>query len=221
MLAMYTHDASEAADAGKVGILMEAPVTTPIKSLLALEDTVIDQVASPAGYFSMEEARDFRLGPVVARIDGGTIIFPWQQFALSIIQNSIDDRPIYFASSGNAARSLGLSPYLVRQGVAFKLNPGPPDLSPENVLMDDPSLVPVTGPWLDDSRTRTLVDEVFMHRGGIPDGWMHWPDRSTIGIPYYYTWAYAALVQSALQAGDPDGAAPYEERLVAWQTLAQ
>ena len=219
--AMYTHDASEADDAGKIGILMETPVTTPLRSLLALEDTVIDQVASPAGYFSMEEARDFRLGPVVARIDGETVISPWQQFALSIIQNSIDDRPIYFASSGNAARSLGLSPYLVRQGVAFKLNPGPPDLTPETVLMDDPSLAPVTGPWLDDVRTRTLMDDVFMHRGGIPDGWMHWPDRSTIGIPYYYTWAYAALVQSALQAGDPDGAAPYEERLIAWQTLAR
>ncbi len=219
--AMYTHDRAEAEGLGKIGILMDESVTTPLKSLLALEDSVIEQVASAAGYFSMEEDRDFRLGPVVARLEGGAVVFPWQQFALSIIQNSIDDRPIYFASSGNAARSLGLSPYLVRQGLAFRLNPGPPDLSPTNVLMQDASLVPVTGPWLDEERTRALVDEVFMHRGGIPDGWLHWPDRSTIGIPYYYTWAYAALVQAAIQSDDPSAAAPYEERLVAWQTLAQ
>ena len=219
--AMYTHDRAEAESLGKIGILTDKPVTTPSKSLLALDDSVIEQVASAAGYFAMEEARDFRFGPVVARLEGGTVVFPWQQFALSVIQNSIDDRPIYFASSGNAARSLGLAPYLVRQGLAFRLNPGPPDLSPGNVLMQDASLVPVTGPWLDEARTRTLVDEVFMHRGGIPDGWVHWPDRSTIGIPHYYTWAYAALVQSAIQSDDPDSAAPYEERLLAWQTLAQ
>ncbi len=219
--AMYTHDRVEAEGLGKIAILMDEPVTAPLKSLLALEDTVIEQVASPAGYFAMEEARDFRLGPVTARLDGGTVVFPWQQFALSLIQNSIDDRPIYFASSGNAARSLGLSPYLVRQGLAFRLHPGPPDLSPSNVLIQEASLVPVTGPWLDEARTRTLVDDVFVHRGGIPDGWAHWPDRSTIGIPHYYAWAYAALVQGAIQSNDAGSAAPYEERLIAWQTLTR
>ena len=218
---MYTHDAAEAEKLGKIAILMDKPVATPLKSLLALEDTVIEQVASPAGYFAMEEARDFRLGPLIARLDGGTVVFPWQQFALSLIQNSIDDRPIYFASSGNAARSLGLSPYLVRQGLAFRLHPGPPDLSPRNVLIQDTGLVPVTGPWLDEARTRTLVDEVFVHRGGIPDGWMHWPDQSTIGIPHYYAWTYAALVQSAVQSDDPGAAEAYEERLAAWQALTR
>ena len=219
--AMYTHDAAEAENAGKIPILMDERVTTPLRSILALDDTVIEQVAGPAGYVGIEEDRDFRLGPVLARMEGGTVIFPWQQFALALIQNSIDDRPIYFASSGNAARSLGLAPYLVRQGLAFRLNPGPPDLSPRNVLIQNASVVPVTGPWLDEERTRTLVDEVFIHRGGIPDGWAHWPDRSTIGIPNYYAWAYVALVQSAIQSDDEEAAAPYQERLIAWQALAQ
>ena len=218
--AMYTHDPAEAEALGKIAILTDEPVTIPRKSILALDDAVIEQVASPAGYVAMEEGREFRLGPVVASLDGGTVVFPWQQFALALIQNSIDDRPIYFASSGNAARSLGLSPYLVRQGLALRLNPGPPDLSPGNVLMQDASLVPVTGPWLDEERTRTLVDSVFVHRGGIPDEWAHWPDRSTIGIPNYYAWVYAALVQSAIQSNDESSGAPYEDRLIAWQALA-
>ena len=87
--------------------------------------------------------------------------------------------------------------------------------------MQDAGLMPVTGPWLDEERTRTLVDSVFVHRGGIPDEWAYWPDRSTIGIPNYYAWAYAALVQSAIQSDDQSSAAPYEDRLIAWQALAR
>jgi hypothetical protein len=112
-------------------------------------------------------------------------------------------------------------PYLVRHGLAFRLYPGPPDSSPRNILLEDPQLVPVTGPWLDVERTRLLAQDVFMHRTGIPDGWSHWPDRSTIGIPNYYAWVFAALAQGALQSGDDDVRTTYEERWLAWQTLAQ
>jgi hypothetical protein len=156
---------------------------------------------------------------VVASIAGGTVIFPWQQFALLLIQNSIEDRPIYFASSGSAARDLGVVPYLVRHGMAFRLYPGPPDLNLRNILLEDPQIIPVTGAWLDVERTRTLAEDVFVHRTGIPDEWSHWPDRSTIGIPSYYAWVFAALAQSALQSGDDEQRRAYEDRLIAWQIL--
>ena len=219
--ALYTSNRAEAEAGGKVAIVTDTPVIVPERAILALDDTLIERVAGPAGYVRVDESRDFTLGPVIARLDGGTVVFPWQQFALALIQNSIGDRPIYFASSGNAARSLGLVPYLVRQGLAFRLNPGPPDSSQRNVPIQDRGIVPVTGLWLDEERTRTLVDQVFVHRGGIPDAWPHWPDRSTIGIPNYYAWTYAALVHSGRQRGDPGAAAPYEERLAAWQALAR
>ena len=216
---VYTADPSSASSQGRVAILTEGPVTPPTSSIIPLEDEIIDQVAGPAGYVSINEDRDFPLGPVVARIAGGTVIYPWQQFALLLIQNSIEDRPIYFASSGNAARELGLMPYLVRHGLAFRLYPGPPDLSPRNVLLEDAQLLRVTGPWLDVERTRTLAEDVFVHRTGIPDEWSHWPDRSTIGIPSYYAWVFAALAQGALQSGDDDLRLAYEDRLIAWQLL--
>ena len=218
---LYTADPSTAKAQGRVAILTERPVALPTRTVLPLEDEVITQVAGPAGYVSLDEDRDFPLGPVVARIEGGTVIFPWQQFALLLIQNSADDRPIYFASSGSAARDLGVVPYLVRHGLAFRLYPGPPDSNPRNMLLEDPQLIPVTGPRLDVERTRILVEEVFVHRTGIPDEWNHWPDRSTIGIPNYYAWVFAALAQSALQSGDDDVRATYEERWVAWQRLGQ
>ncbi len=215
----YTADPSAADAQGRLAILTEGPVAAPTRTILPLEDEIIAQVAGPAGYVSLDEERDFPLGPVVATIAGETIIYPWQQFALLLIQSSVEDRPIYFASSGSAARDLGLVPYLVRHGLAFRLYPGPPDSSPRNILLEDAQLLPVTGLWLDVERTRTLAEEVFLHRTGIPDEWSHWPDRSTIGIPNYYAWLFAALAQAALQRSDEERGRAYEERLSAWQTL--
>ena len=216
---LYTADPSVANSQGRIAILTEDPVTPPTRTALPLEDEIISQVAGPAGYVSLDEDREFHLGPVVAEMAGGALIVPWQQFALLLIQNSVEDRPIYFASSGSAARDLGLVPYLVRHGLAFRLHPGPPDLNPRNTLLEDPQIIPVTGAWLDRERTQTLAEEVFLHRTGIPDEWNHWPDRSTIGIPSYYAWVFAALAQSALQSGNDEQRRSYEERLIAWQTL--
>ena len=216
---LYTADPSAANSQGRIVILMEGPLTPPTRTVIPLENEIIEQVAGPAGYVALDEDRDFLLGPVVARIAGGTVIYPWQQFALRLIQTSVEDRPIYFASSGSAARDLGVVPYLVRHGLAFRLSPGPPDLNSRNILLEDPQIIPVTGAWLDVERTRTLAEEVFLHRTGIPDEWSHWPDRSTIGIPSYYAWVFAALAQSALQSGEDEQRRAYEERLIAWQTL--
>jgi len=218
---LYTADPSAASSRGRIAILTENPVTPPTQTALPLEDEVIEQVAGPAGYVLLDEDRDFPLGPVVARIPAGTLIYPWHQFALLLIQNSVEDRPIYFSSSGSAAQELGLLPYLVRHGLALRLYPGPPDMNSRNTLLEDPLIVRVTGLWLDVERTRTLAEEVFVHRSGIPDEWSHWPDRSTIGIPNYYSWVFSALNQSAIQDGDDELRSRFQDRAIAWQTLGQ
>ena len=217
---LYTSNPIRTASRGRITLLLNEATTPPTRSILALENDLIEQVSGPSGFVPLDQDREFQLGPVTASMSAGTVVFPWQQFALSLIRNSINDRPIYFASSGSAAQSLGLVPYLVRQGLAFRLNPGPPDLTVGHVLIDEPQLIPVTGPWLDVERTAKLVESVFVHRSGIPDEWPHWPDRSTIGIPNYYAWAYAALAQVALQEGDRELQSSYEERLRAWENLA-
>jgi hypothetical protein len=218
---LYTADPSAANSQGRIAILMDDPVRLPTKTAIDLDDETIEQAAGPAGYLSIQEDSEFTLGPVVARIAGGTVIYPWQQFALLLIRNSIDDRPIYFSSSGSAAQDLGVVPYLVRQGLAFRLHPGPPDVNSRNTLLEDPLITSVTGLWLDVERTRTLAEEVFVHRTGIPDEWDHWPDRSTVGIPNYYSWVFAALTQSAIQSGDETLRLRYEDRALVWQTLGQ
>jgi hypothetical protein len=173
-------------------------------------------------YVPIEQNMQLTLGNVTATFFTGDVLEPWRQFALNLINDSIGERPIYFASSGNAASSLGLREYLVREGLAFRLNNGPlaADEARGIVPMQESPFTAVTGDWIDVDRTATLFDQVFVHRGGVPDEWGHWPDHSTLGIPSYYAWGYIALAQAALQANDAEDLARYQERAEAWSALA-
>ncbi len=220
----YTAENTEAAyvvDVGLAGtktpILVDA-ITAPTKSIIPLTDEQITQAST--AYAPVEEAITIQIGNVSARIAGGQYLAPWQRFALSLMIESIDERPIYFASSGNAAVSLGVEPYLVRHGLAFKLNNGP--LTPESgrfTPLERSPYTPVTGSWIDVERTSLLLDEVFIHREGIPDEWGHWPDIATIGIPNYYSWVYLAVMQAAIQSGDTETLDRYQARAEAWSAL--
>ena len=186
---------------------------------MPLDDETIERVAR--SYAEVPEDRVLLMGNVRAELRGGQYLMPWQQYALTLINHVIDERPIYFASSGNAASSLGVNDYLVRQGLAFRLHNGAvPESLPAGVVpMPAGGYTPVTGSWVDLARTTTLVDEVFMHRSGIPDGWDHWPDQATIGIPNYYAWVYLALLQAAVQSNDQEAIALYQARAEAWTIL--
>jgi hypothetical protein len=216
--------ASQAADleaAGKVPLIMHAPVRAPTRSILPLDDATIDQVAQSVVPVREEWSVDLG-GQVTARLREGTYLQPWQQFALAILNNSIGDRPIYFASSGNAATQLGLQPYLVRQGLAFRLNEGVPDPARDEGIVEL-ALSPfssVTGIWMDEERTKTLASQVFVHRNGLPEGQELWPYRAVLGIPSYYSWVHYALYQAAL-ADDRTREAEEDFALAeAWAKLA-
>jgi hypothetical protein len=215
--AAYVSDTTQAP--GKVPLLLDHPLTAPTHSILPLDDETIERVAG--SYSQLDREQVLRLGNVTTTLRQGQILYPWMQYALVLINNSIGERPIYFASSASAASELGLDAYLLRQGLAYKLNDGPLEESrPEGVLrMAQSPYVSVTGDWVDVPRTETLMDEVFVHHSGIPDAWKHWPDASTIGIPNYYFWGYLALSQAAAQEGDDDDANRYRERAEAWSVL--
>jgi len=215
--AIYTADPASAGD--KVAILMSAPVRAPTKSIMPLDDATIDRVAR--SYSEIPETRVLQIGNVQATLQGGRYLMPWEQYALTLINHVIDERPIYFASSGNAASSLGVNDYLVREGLAFRLHNGsmPESLSEGTVPMPQGGYTAVTGSWVNLPRTTTLVDDVFIHRSGIPDDWGHWPDQATIGIPNYYAWTYMALWQAAAMSNDQEGVERYEERAAAWTVL--
>jgi len=192
----------------------------PAGSILGLDDTTITQISRSVPI--LREDTPYVVGNVRAALPGGQYLAPWMQFALAIMSESITERPIYFASSGDAPSALGLRDRLVREGLAFRvynLNPaeiGRPGLVP---MAADSPLTEVTGAWVDAVRTRQLVDEVFVHRGGLPDTWVRWPDHSTIGIPHYYAWVYLALAQAASIEGDQESFARYTARSEVWTEL--
>ncbi len=220
--AAYVADSAQADSvraAGKVPIIVGHPIEAPTKTILPLDDATIDRVAG--GYATLSKDQTLTMGNVDATLHAGEPLYPWQQYALTMINQVIGQRPIYFASSGNAASALGVNDYLVRQGLAFKLHNGPlPDSADPGIIhMQQSPYRAVTGDFVDVPRTAVLVDSVFVHHTGIPDAWGHWPDQSTIGIPNYYLWAYLALAQAAIQNQNEQKARYYQERAQAWMTL--
>jgi hypothetical protein len=213
-------DAQEVAARGKVPLVVDAPIHPPGRTILGLDEARIARAAQTV--VPMREDRIVELGMgVTALLRAETLLYPWHQFALSIISNSLGDRPVYFASSGNAAEDLGLTPFLIREGVAYRLNPGLPDPAAMEGV-EELSLSPltsVTGIWLNVERTRTLAWEVFMHRGSLPDGWAIWPYRAVLGVPSYYAWVHYALYQAATQAGRQEEASRNMDRAEAWARL--
>ena len=220
--AMYTHDPAEAEAAGKVPLLLDEPVRVPTRPIFRtdLDDATIDQVVR--SYVPIDEPRPVNLGVMTAQMAAGQYLYPWHQFALAAIANSLGDRPVYFASSGSAAQTFGLRPHVIRQGLAFRLWPGQPAELFDRGVMASAASSPysgVIGPWVDIPRTRLLADSVFLHRSGIPDDWGHWPDRSTRGIPNYYAWVYRALLQDAVARDDMGDMTVLQDRVEAWTRL--
>lgn len=211
----YVTDAADAGD--RVPIVVDR-IQVPTKTILPLTDEQIEGAAQ--SYQRIDEPMGLQIGNIQAQLPGGQFLSPWQQFALRLLLESINDRPIYFASSGNAAISLGVQPYLVRQGLAFRLHNGPltENTAGYTPLAQSP-YTPVTGTWVDIERTAQLADSVFMHRGDLPHGWDHWPDIATLGIPNYYAWVYLALMQAATEEGDAQAIVRFREEAEAWSAL--
>jgi len=203
----------------QVALPIEHPILPPDRPIFDLDNAAIEEVMS--SYIMMDEAQSVVVGDIQAVLPAGGYLYPWHQLGLTIIHQSIASRPIYFASSGNAAGELGVQPYLVRQGLAFKLNNGELDAeAPDGpVAIIDTPIRAVTGPWIDVPRTEILMEEVFVNRSDLPN-WDHWPDRSTLGIPSYYSWGYYALAQAAAQANDNVRLAKFREMGDGWSMLA-
>ena len=223
--AMYTHDPAEAEALGKVPILLREPIRVPTRSIFDEErftDATVEQAAvQPVRVDSIQAVS---LGPITGVLVGQRTLAPWQVFALSAIRNSIDDRPIYFASSSVAAVQLGVRPHVIRHGLAFRLWPGDPAELVEFGVMPNRTVdlyTGVVGPWIDVVRTQTLANEVFIHRSGLPDEWAEWKDQSTVGIPNYYSWVYRALQRYADLIGDQEAIEEYRERAEAWAHLGR
>jgi hypothetical protein len=148
----------------------------------------------PRSPVALPTALPLNLGEIVVQYPAGHQFLRADQIALAIIQDSMNDRPIYFASTGGMARDLGLQPWVVRQGLASKLWSEDPENSPGIVRVSDA----VGGEWVDFERTLHLADEVFTYRG--LENRAIWADRATLNIPWHFYYMHVQLADAAIRA---------------------
>ncbi|HEV8613837.1 MAG TPA: DUF2723 domain-containing protein [Gemmatimonadales bacterium] len=116
--------------------------------------------------------------------------------ALYLIRDNLGKRPIYFAWSdgGYPDESLGLTPYLVSQGLVRKLYPKPVEPT-ANVI-----LTPMG--YTDLERTRALLEKGYLWQSAArqrPRGWVDAPSASILRL---YSIIYGGMAQVFREHGD-------------------
>jgi hypothetical protein len=115
-----------------------------------------------------------------------------------LIRDNMGKRPIYFSWSdgGYPDQTLGLSPYLVSQGLVRKLMPKPVTVG-DSIVMN-PSLG-----YLHLPRTRKLLWDVYHWRSAARDRPRGWVDRPSGSILQLYAVVYGGSAKSFAAAGEP------------------
>ena len=172
--------------------LYAVPDSPPTRPITTLSDEDLDQISTVI----LSQDYTITLGETPVQYAAGSRLGRGEQIALAIIQDSLGERPIHFASTGGLARSLNLEGWSLRQGVASQLR-----------MMEDldelPGVVRVSenlgGEWFDLERSRVLAEEVFVYRG-LRDRQI-WADRATLNIPWHFYFLYLQLADASNRMG--------------------
>jgi hypothetical protein len=166
----------------------------PVKPGPPLKMTIAEADAIPA-FVRVAEPQIFRKDSLVARIDPGYLTRD-QLIILRFIADSFPNRPLYLATPVLAG-PLGLSPYVVAQGLAYKVMPRP--VRPEDGYLQSP-----VG-WMDVERTYTLWDTVYRAQdAAVARG--KWVDRASSNMPMAYLITGAYLAEGLFRAGQTEKA---------------
>ncbi len=174
--------------------LYPEPESPPPNPIITLSHEELDRIQAT----QTPEAFTLPLGDVAVQYPAGTYLDRGDQLTLAIIYDSIDERPIYFATPSGILGRLGLEPWAVRQGLAAKLvlrkldDPPPPGVVKTSAAVGED--------WFDVPRTMKLLEEVYSYRGF--EDRLVWADRSTLNIPWYF---YATAVQASDAVGRWEG----------------
>ncbi|HKW39839.1 MAG TPA: DUF2723 domain-containing protein [Gemmatimonadales bacterium] len=149
-------------------------------------------------YIPLTEPARASLGPITVRLDPRALGRPYLLRAdlavLQIIKDQLGKRPIYFSTStGNYADQLGLSPYLITEGLVRRLEPHPAVATDSVRQVEGRGFVNVP---------RTVALGFGVYRGGKtaarprPHGWIDVPSQnSLVGYIFAYDTIAAAVRQ--------------------------
>ena len=180
------------------------PGVPPSRPITTLSDAEMNQV----GFAVLPEDYTVSIGDQPVRFAAGFQFSRADQLALAIIQDSIGERPIHFASTGSQARSIGLDPFVVRQGLAAKLRLEDLESASGIVKVSDA----VGGEWLDLEKSMVLANDVFTYRG-LRDRDI-WADRATLNIPWHFYFLYLQMADAVSLEREGEELTPEEEALL-------
>ncbi len=182
----------------------DAAAPSPTRSIIALNDAQIDGLTP-----GIAVARDtaFQVSSAVtATVRGGDSILYPDILVFHIMQQSLGDRPVYFAATAPPVYGKwGLQPHLVRHGLAFKLVDAPLEATDDLVDLREYMPGTISPTWNDRARTAELLWEVFEVEDVL--GWEEWPEPSTqSSIPAQYYLAYYLQGMTEEHLGDVEAA---------------
>ena len=168
------------------------PPRTPLFSLTDEELNAIPD------YVDVRLPQLFQAGSLKAIVDPRRLEFGvptrGDLMVLRLIKDNLGIRPLYISrTSGDYVDALGLAPYALMQGLAFRVDPTPVTSSPE--------LPPVNGGMhVDVKRTRALWNGFGAPAAMIRRG--DWVDRPSVGIPFVYISTALMLADGVMAQGD-------------------
>ena len=190
------HRALATYDAAKGPAIYRGLATTrPASSLFSLSDAALDAVPE---YIEVREPRVFQAGTLRAIVDPRRLEVGvptrGDLMVLRLIKDNLGTRPVYVArTSGNYVQALGLAPYAVMEGLAFRINSTP--------VASTPNVLPTAGGvHLDVTRTRVLWNQFGAPAAIVRRG--DWVDRPSVGIPFVYVTTALLLADAVMTQGD-------------------
>jgi hypothetical protein len=109
--------------------------------------------------------------------------------ALHLIQQNLGKRPVYFSrTTGGYADQMGLTPYLLGQGMARLV-------LPDSIQPDSNRVLFQTLGWVDLARTDTLLFDVYDPEAAARTRPRGWTDEPSEGILSLYALLYAGYAQ--------------------------
>lgn len=186
----------------------------PARAITDLPEDQMDGV----GRVTLAEDLTVGLPGLAVTYPAGYTLDRSHQLALSIIRDSLGERPVYFSAVGGMLSELGLDPWAVRQGLVVKLELRRLDDEPRpGVIQGRPEY---GAEWFDVSRSLALYQDIYRFRA-IRDR-LIWADRATLNIPWQYYALALQLSDVAATSGEPEElVTALEEDAARFQIVAQ
>jgi hypothetical protein len=137
------------------------PAQAPSRPLHGMTDSMIESAMN--GYL-VNESTEVRLGPVVRRLDAGTVLYPNDIVSMSIVQHNAGKRPVVWSVTAGSGFA-GLRDYVVQRGLGFELRSTPPDTTDPDLDVRRLAGAPLHLP-----DTEALVYDTYRYAGLLEHG---------------------------------------------------